>query len=97
MRIQLLWFPGCPNVDAARSALREAMARAGIEAPVEEIDITAPSAPAELRGWGSPTILVDGADVTGEAGTAQASCCRVYDETRAPGVDAIVRALRPGG
>lgn len=69
------------------------MARAGVQAPVEEIDISAPAAPAELRNWGSPTILVDGAHV-GVQGTADASCCRLYGGARAPSVDAIVRALR---
>ena len=92
MNIQLLWFPGCPNVDAARAALREAMARARIAAPVEEIDVSAPSAPAELRNWGSPTILVDGVDVAGQR-ISDAAACRLYDGARVPSVESIESAL----
>lgn len=87
MKIQLLYFDGCPNVDAARAALLEAMSAERIEAAVEEIDVTRPDAPASVRGWGSPTILIDGVDVTG-AQKAGASSCRLY-AGGAPSVDAI--------
>lgn len=93
MKVQLLWFPGCPNVDAARAALRDAMARVGSAEPIDEIDVSAPSAPPELRNWGSPTILIDGADVGGQPAAAGASC-RLYDGARVPSIDAIERALR---
>lgn len=77
MKVQLLSFPGCPNVDAAREMLRSAMASAGIRAPIEEVDTTSPDTPAPLRGWGSPTILIDGRDVGGaEAPTGRS--CRIY-------------------
>lgn len=92
MKIQLLWFPGCPNVDAARTALCEAMSRVGVDDPIEEIDVSAPSAPAELRNWGSPTILIDGVDVGGHA-KANASACRLYDGARVPSIASIERAL----
>jgi mercuric ion transport protein len=93
VKIQLLWFPGCPNVDAARAALREAKTRAGVDAAVEEIDVSAPNAPIDLRNWGSPTILVDGVDVGGQR-AADASACRLYDGGRVPSVAGIERTLR---
>ena len=65
LKIQLLYFEGCPNVDAARAAVREALAIDAVDAIVEEIDVEAPAAPAWARGWGSPTILVVGEDVAG--------------------------------
>lgn len=94
MKIQLLWFPGCPNVEAARVALRDAMARIGVADTIEEIDVSAPSAPPQLRNWGSPTILIEGTDVGGQL-AAEASSCRLYDGARVPSADAIERALRP--
>ena len=92
--IQLLSFPGCPNADAARSALRGALVAAGLPPTFEEVDITAAETPEELRNWGSPTILVNGTDVAGES-PAGASC-RLYsnDERRGVPADALIlRAL----
>lgn len=78
MKIQLLTFPDCPNAEPARRALREAMRAERIDTRVEEIDITSTVAPAELRAWGSPTILIDGADVAGAQPTAGEIGCRLY-------------------
>jgi len=76
--IQLLVFAGCPLAAAARESLQAALDR--LELPAyEEIDILDASAPEELRAWGSPTILVDGEDVSGEP-KGNSVTCRVYDE-----------------
>ena len=61
--IQLLVFSGCPLANAARASLHEALAELQIAGYVE-VDLLDPATPAELRAWGSPTILVDGEDVT---------------------------------
>ena len=87
MKIHLLHFQGCPNVDAARSALRGALAAEKLETPFEEIDVQDPSAPEWTRGWGSPTILVDGKDVAGQ-GRSSSSACRLY-AGGAPSVEMI--------
>ena len=78
MRVQLLFFAGCPHVDAARRVLRQALDSVGLGAVVvEQIDVEADSTPAEFRDWGSPTILIDGVDVAGERGPSGRSC-RLY-------------------
>ena len=41
-----------------------------IDAEIEEIDVTDPDAPASVRRWGSPTILVDGKDVAEQKANA---------------------------
>lgn len=97
MKVQLLYFDGCPNVDAARSALGQALTSAGVEARVEELDVGAAATPPHLRSWGSPTILVDGEDVGGEP-TPTGCSCRLYrDESgspaRSPATERISRAL----
>ncbi len=74
--IQFLTFEGCPLTDAARAELERALAECGIR-DYEEIDILDPDAPEELRGWGSPTILVKGQDVAGQTKGNSASC-RIY-------------------
>lgn len=87
MKIQLLYFEGCPNLEPARAALRDAMEAEQIDQAVEEIDVESPAAPESVRGWGSPTILIDGKDITGAARTTGSSC-RLY-ANGAPSVDEI--------
>ena len=95
MKIQLLHFDGCPNAEAARSALRDALVAEQLDVAVEEIDVEAPGAPAWARGWGSPTILVDGRDVAGQRAST-ASSCRLY-AGGAPSVESIRAAIRATG
>ena len=78
MKIQLLSFPGCPNAQPALHALREAMALDKVDDAIEEIDVSRPDAPAWVKGWGSPTILIDGIDVTGETRSPSEASCRLY-------------------
>lgn len=87
MKIQLLYFAGCPNLEPARAALREAMLAEQIDQAVEEVDVESAAAPESVRGWGSPTILIDGEDVAGAARTTGSSC-RLYP-TGAPTVEEI--------
>jgi mercuric ion transport protein len=96
MRVQLLYFEGCPNLELARAALREAMAAEQIDARVDEIDVEAEDAPEWARGWGSPTILIDGTDLTG-ATRSNGPSCRLYEDG-APSVEQIrarLAATRP--
>jgi mercuric ion transport protein len=93
--VQLLYFPGCPHLDAARRALHDALSSAKEATEVVEVDVTAPDTPADLRSWGSPTILVDGRDVAGESPSG--SSCRLYRGPQLAGVPSrhlIEAALR---
>lgn len=94
--VELLFFPGCPHVAAARDQLRHAFAQAGLTPDWAELDISSPDAPAYTRVFGSPTILVAGRDVAG--GTpAGGQSCRLYhgsDANGVPALDDILRALR---
>jgi mercuric ion transport protein len=60
--------------------LQVALARLGLSG-YEELDILDASTPEELRGWGSPTILIDGEDVSGGR-KGDSVCCRVYPESK---------------
>ena len=91
-RVELVFFTGCPHVEAARAALRTALANAGSSPTWQEWDQSSPTAPFYVRGFGSPTVLVDGADVTGVGALAtECPCCRV---TGGPGAAVIASALR---
>jgi hypothetical protein len=52
MLVQLLYLPDCPNVDAARATLREALSKLEDAPAVGELDVTAPDTPPHLRSWG---------------------------------------------
>jgi hypothetical protein len=98
--VDLVFEAGCPHVDDARTLLRQALLDAGLPALWREWNRDAADTPLSLRGLGSPTILVNGADVIASEPApeiARANGCRLYQhgsELRGvPPVDAIVRAL----
>ena len=92
-KIQLLIFDGCPLADAARSSLQTALVSLGFS-EFEEIDLLDSATPDELKGWGSPTILVGGEDLTGNV-KGNALGCRVYDDnTGVPGPETIAQQIR---
>ena len=67
----------CPNVEAARAHLLEGFARAKLTPSWSEYLIGDLAIPRHARGYGSPTILVDGRDVSGAAPGSD-TCCRLY-------------------
>jgi hypothetical protein len=95
--ITLVYDADCPNVPQARAVLREAFERAGLQPRWVEYDRAAPNTPASLLRYGSPTILVDGVDVAGEAGRVAGASCRVYPSERGlrgvPPVETIANAI----
>jgi hypothetical protein len=95
--VELLFFPDCPNVPAARELLTRAMVQAGLRPLWTEHDVTSPDAPEYTRGFGSPTILVDKNDVTGSAPLTEGSSCRIYvgSEVRGvPPLESVLEALQ---
>ena len=93
MDVQFLAFSGCPLADPARENLKQALADCGMS-NFEEVDILDPASPEALRGWGSPTILVNGLDVTGQPKGNSVSC-RVYPfPGGVPDVQSIVGGLK---
>ena len=76
-RIELVYFEGCPNASQARANLREAVEASGRALTWSEWDLMEESTPAGFRRFGSPTVLVNGADVTGENVGTAAMACRV--------------------
>jgi hypothetical protein len=92
--VDLVYDTECPNVDDARALIRAALAQAGLPSRWREWQREAPETPVALRGLGSPTILVNGVDVTGSDDASMpeepANCCRIYQhEGRLRGVPAL--------
>ena len=63
MKIQILYFEGCPTYGAAEEALREVLGKQGTLAEVERIAVNTDEEAQRLRFPGSPTIRVDGHDL----------------------------------
>jgi len=79
MKVDVLYWAGCPSIEEARALLDEALRRTGAEAEVEFREVRSDEEAQALRFPGSPTIRVDGRDVdpAGE-GARPALTCRIY-------------------
>jgi hypothetical protein len=88
--VELVYFKGCPHVEAARQALRSALAAMEYTPEWEEWDQESPQAPARVRGWGSPTVLIGGRDVRGGGGGVGGLACRADGP---PSIEEICWAL----
>ncbi len=102
MRIELIYDHDCPNAEAARKRLAEALVGVGLPATWTEWERSDPAAPEYTQRLGSPTILVDGADVSGTPSEVGASSCRVYRApdgslSGVPSLGVIVAGLSTGG
>jgi hypothetical protein len=90
LTVELVYLEGCPNVAAARENLGHALRAAGLPAVWREWEQHNPAAPSRIRGYPSPTVLVNGSDVAGEAPGPAGQACRAGG---APTVDRIRGAL----
>jgi hypothetical protein len=79
IRVELLWWEGCPSTPDALTDLRQALADAGLDAPVEMIEIETDEQARRERFPGSPTIRIDGEDVVPcPQEEPHSLTCRVY-------------------
>lgn len=91
-QIELIYFEGCPNAKRARENLRAALERVGHDSGQwSEWNLESAGTPERFKAYGSPTVLVDGLDVTGGAGEGSAMSCRADG---APSIDTILRAVQ---
>ena len=98
--VEFVYEKSCPNVQATRTRLIEAFRISGVAPTWTEWETGDPATPETLRGWGSPTVLVNGADVAGPGADEAQNCCRLYaaqgEDRGVPPLDAIVSALNEG-
>lgn len=98
MRVEVLHIEECPSWREAGARLEAALAEVGVSARVDYRLLTGAS---DLEGTpfaGSPTIVVDGADLFPVESPVRALACRVYATPAglrgAPEVEQLVEALR---
>jgi hypothetical protein len=89
MRVEILYFSGCPNHGPAVDRVREVLAQEDTPAEMVEVEVKDVATAQRIGFLGSPTILVDGQDVEPAARAERASglSCRTYiDGGRRAGV-----------
>ena len=78
MKIELLYFDGCPSYQTAEKLLQEVLNEAGRSAPIELIEIKTDADAQRWKFVGSPTIRLDGVDPFPRDETNYGLECRVY-------------------
>jgi hypothetical protein len=79
MRVELLWWEGCPSTPEALDDLRRVLDEEGAEAEVQLIEVETDEQARVERFPGSPTIRIDGQDVLPPGESEPFSLtCRVY-------------------
>jgi hypothetical protein len=94
MRIELLGFPNCPNTPAMRENLRVALMSMGGGLTFADVNQEALPESDIRRGWPTPTVLVNDADLFGMAPPSSPTMgCRMYAEG-IPSAESIAEHLR---
>ena len=100
MRVELLFWDGCPSHPQALRDLRAVMAELGLDPDTVEVrEVDTDDAAHEERFTGSPTIRIDGLDVQEPGDEPMGLTCRVYRRrdgrsSPVPDLDDVRDALR---
>lgn len=99
MKIEILYFAGCPNHEPAERVVREILEELKVEAEISHVDVRDEATAERVRFPGSPTIRVDGEDVAPDETNGSYSLrCRVYQTSSGmagvPDKDLIRDAIR---
>ena len=97
MRIEVLYFDGCPNHTPTVERVKQIAADLGMQGRVEEIEVTSLDQAQQLRFLGSPTVRVNGVDIdpSPRQQTNYGLSCRVYSRVSGlPPDDLIMAALQ---
>lgn len=102
MKVELIYERGCPGIAEARESILRAFSETSFPTAWLEWDVKSPLCPERWNACGSPTVLVDGSDVS-KITFADRNCCRLYlgpdgQYARAPTTEMVRSALlRSGG
>ena len=99
LKVQLLYFDGCPNWRATDQRLRQALQLVGRDdVQVEGIRVSTPEVAQAIGFLGSPTVRINGADPLAEPGAAVGLSCRLYRTSTglagAPTVEQLIEVVQ---
>ena len=94
--IEILYFDGCPNLEATLELTRQVVAELGLEADIRQVRVETPAEARERHFLGSPSVRVNGKDIEPEARGSEdfALGCRVYGKSGVPPKQLLVDAIR---
>jgi len=80
MKIEFLYFEGCPNSDIALTDLKEILSEASLKEAIEIINVETPEDAVKYRFLGSPSIRINDKDLEIEEdnSTEYSMRCRRY-------------------
>jgi hypothetical protein len=79
MRVELLWWEGCPSLSETLAVLERVLGEEGVDADVEMVEVETDEQARAERFPGSPTIRLDGHDAMPPGDVEPHSLtCRVY-------------------
>jgi hypothetical protein len=99
MKVEVLYFEGCPNHVPTVERVRDALQSENETADIEEIEVRTPAEAESLGFLGSPSVRINGLDIELEARglTSYGFSCRTYldgpTRSGAPSSGMIRRAL----
>lgn len=99
MKVEVLYFEGCPNHAPALEMVRNVLKKEGIEADVTAVEVKDIETARTLQFLGSPSVRVDGVDIEpGRENDPPIFGCRTYavdgKTTGVPPEQWLVDALR---
>lgn len=102
MKVEILYFEGCPNHASAVEMVERVLKQGGIRADIATIDVRDAETAQSLRFLGSPSIRVNGVDIEpGREDDAPFFGCRTYSvggkTTGVPPEEWLADALRRPG
>jgi hypothetical protein len=79
MKVELLWWEGCPSYPETLADLQGVLAEEGVDAEVELVEVESDEQARRQRFPGSPTVRLDGVDAIPPQDVEPFSLtCRVY-------------------
>ena len=102
MKVEVLYFEGCPNHAPVKEMVRRILEREKIQAEVRAIEVADEKTANSLRFLGSPSVRVDGVDIEpGRENDPPFYGCRTYTvegkTTGVPPVEWLVAAFHEQG
>ena len=95
VRVDVLFFEGCPNHEPTVELARSVVAELDLEAEVHEVPVESAEDAEARRFLGSPSVRVNGRDIEpgAEERSSYALSCRMYGDSGVPPRDWLVTAL----
>jgi hypothetical protein len=97
MKVQLLYFDGCPHWMVLDERLRQSLNVLDMRATIERCPVESHEQADRLRFNGSPSVMFDGQDPFPSGSRSYGLTCRIYDTPDGPAgsptVDQIIGAI----